>query len=869
MPKYTSQINTDQSPEKVNELFASFLSAKGYKITDKYGYEWRKGFYWFLFVRYRYTQGIIDIEVWNHCPYPGMGSFLMYFIGINELKALQKDLEQLLLQRSSPMEELTSRSPLLSPNPQPGNSPVAINPSTFSGPTSSEVQHSAVSVVHPSTPVKNSRIPGWVWGLIILGIMGCLVITGTLGVLGAIRFLSNSPQTKPAANVTTYKTTTPPTSSTAPKVVITVTKTAKEPSQELQSQPTTQPAAQLPGTSLPIMVGAISPQNIKQVSEKAHTDETPQNGPLFCHQVAWSLDNERIAIASNNIHIFDFRTGQEEVTITGLQWVNSIVTSPDGKSIATSSDSGGVQLWDPIANTELLDFAKQAISFQKLAISGDGKILAATNYSDGGFTLYDVGTGKRLLSVSDENGPYSIAFSPDGKTLAGGGAQLKLWNVQDGHEIRIIKGYGSGIKSVAFSPDGKVLATSSFEKTITLWDAASGNEIKTLSGHTDYVSNIDFSPDGRLLASLSADNTIRFWDMSSGKELNVLPYHSGIPQDIRFSPDGTMIAACGMGAPLRVWGLPNSKANQPTATWAPPTPTVRPANAPLINKSSQLDMRLGAKQLLWPRANQLLIGGYGIQVYDPTHNSKSTIGDEQWITGMAISADKNNLAISEYEAIKLYTLSGAGGKTLGKSGNNSKLAFSPDGKTLAVSINQAVKIFDVSSGNELSTIPIEASWMQDIAFSPDGKSLVIVSAVDVTLWDIASGSQSKSFSEHIMSPKTIVISPDGKTLAVGGSDGSNVGKIVLWDIDSGQWLRTLSGHKNTINTMAFSPDGRWLVSGSSDLTLRLWDISSGLCFNTLTGHTTPINAVAFSPDGKKLVSGGDDVIIFWEITPTE
>jgi WD40 repeat protein len=67
--------------------------------------------------------------------------------------------------------------------------------------------------------------------------------------------------------------------------------------------------------------------------------------------------------------------------------------------------------------------------------------------------------------------------------------------------------------SVAFSPDGKTLASGSFDKTIRLWDVAKGQPIGVpLTGHTDKVFSVAFSPDGRTLASGSADNTIRLWD---------------------------------------------------------------------------------------------------------------------------------------------------------------------------------------------------------------------------------------------------------------------------------------------------------------------------------------------------------------------
>jgi WD40 repeat protein len=270
--------------------------------------------------------------------------------------------------------------------------------------------------------------------------------------------------------------------------------------------------------------------------------------------------------------------------------------------------------------------------------------------------------------------------------------------------------------------------------------------------------------------------------------------------------------------------------------------------------------------LLWTQQNQVLLGGYGLLAYDPTHGSQTPIGEEHWITSMAVSPDGKTLAVSEYEAIKLFSLSGQGGMTLGKSGNNSVVAFSPDGKTLAVSVNQAVKLYDVATGIDLDTLPIQSVSTQDLAFSPDGKSLVIVdSSRGVIVWNLASKSEAKPFSEPAIYPETFAFSLDGRLLAVGGWNEGNAAKIVLWDLNSGQWLRTFTGHENTVNAVAFSPDGRWLVSGSADLTIRLWDVSNGNVLNKLTGHTTAVNAVAFSPDGKMLASGGDDGVIFWEI----
>ena len=73
------------------------------------------------------------------------------------------------------------------------------------------------------------------------------------------------------------------------------------------------------------------------------------------------------------------------------------------------------------------------------------------------------------------------------------------------------------IYSVAFSPDSKTLASSSRDGTIWLWNAVTGVPKGRLIGHTDHVKSVVFSPDGTMLASGSWDNTVRLWDAVAGE----------------------------------------------------------------------------------------------------------------------------------------------------------------------------------------------------------------------------------------------------------------------------------------------------------------------------------------------------------------
>ncbi len=116
---------------------------------------------------------------------------------------------------------------------------------------------------------------------------------------------------------------------------------------------------------------------------------------------------------------------------------------------------------------------------------------------------------------------WSVAYSPDGKTLASGGGgkvgEIKLWDLASGQARPIsFIGHTAEVSFVVFSPDGKTLASGSNDRTIRLWEAATGKAKRSFPA--DLVTSLAFSPDGQTLASGCYDWTVQLWDVATGRE---------------------------------------------------------------------------------------------------------------------------------------------------------------------------------------------------------------------------------------------------------------------------------------------------------------------------------------------------------------
>ena len=526
--------------------------------------------------------------------------------------------------------------------------------------------------------------------------------------------------------------------------------------------------------------------------------------------VAYSPDGTTLASGSyQEVHLWDVATGNLINTLEGHEsYVGSIAFSPDGNTLASGSYNW-VRLWD-VATGNLTNTLEGNGS--SVAFSPDGNTLASGSRNR--VRLWDVATGNLINTL--EGGGNSVAFSLGGTILASAGGwrnRIRLWDVATGSLINTLEEHTDRVLSVAFSPDGSTLASGSQDNTVRLWDVATGNLTNTLEEHTGRVESITFSPDGITLASGSSDGTVRLWDMATGSLINTLEGHTGGVSSVAFSPDGNTLAS-GSGYydeeipdDELVWGWDNTVRLWDVATGS------------LINT---LEHTSGVLSVAYSSDGTTLASGSQdnrVRLWDvATGNLINTL--QGGGNSVAFSPDGNTLASGSGDnTVRLWDA--ATGNLIkiltGHTDHVSSVVFSPDGTTLASGSYREIRLWDVATRSLINTLQ---GGGNSIAFSPDGNTLAVGRYGRVNLWDTATGDLINTLGDFSSYSLSVMFSPDGTTLASGSWDNT----VRLWDVATGNRINTLTGHIDWVRSVAFSPDGATLASGGNDGTVLLWNV---------------------------------------------
>jgi WD40 repeat protein/serine/threonine protein kinase len=236
--------------------------------------------------------------------------------------------------------------------------------------------------------------------------------------------------------------------------------------------------------------------------------------------------------------------------------VMAVAFSPDGKLAATGGNEGTARLWNTADGSPAWPPWPHGNVVAAIAFSPDGRLVAIGG-REGRVELREL-AGDRVVGTWDAHGReqwvWSLAFTPDSRTLLSGGFQsARLWSVPDGHLVGEPMPHGAGVRTALLSPDGQVVLTCSLDRTARLWSARDGSPLSPPLEHKGEVRGGAFRPDGQAVATAAADGTVRLWEVPSGRSLAPPLLHDSWVQSVAFSPDGkTLVAGCADGT-ARLW----------------------------------------------------------------------------------------------------------------------------------------------------------------------------------------------------------------------------------------------------------------------------------------------------------------------------
>ncbi|MFJ5971149.1 hypothetical protein [Streptomyces sp. NPDC093060] len=647
---------------------------------------------------------------------------------------------------------------------------------------------------------------------------------------------------------------------------------------------------------------------------------------------------DRMAISTgSDVVLWDTAHGRKLGNL-GQMRTGAVALSRDGRLVAAvragSTASGSLGLWDVTRpdRPRRIAVPEQRTNALSLAISPDGRTLALGRV-DGTIQLWDIAHRSAphpLRTLRGHTGDVdSLAFAPSGRLLASAGSDGKvgLWDMTDQKRTSasaVLPGLklgndtytltGRPLHRVAFSPDGRLLAGPGDGKEISvrLWQlrdrgqpASAGTaEDKWSTDCESTLASAAFSPDGKVLATACRDTTY-LWGVTAhphlrqAAQLRGIADRDGMAGPALFTPRGhRLLRATSRGVLL--WYVENT--DHPTAAASfGQAPSGFQTTAKFSGGSKRLLVIHGANGgALWD-----LTGAATLHKSLALLPGSGDIGAE----GAAFSPDGKILALSELSGnkhvVRLRDTRRSGAPVIATIKDIAygveDISFSADGHLLAVvdnndyhssrSLTPAVRMFDVTT---VSRPRQTASMKGDVfraTFAPKGRLLVANTADTLLSWTVDNPrhpvSQSTRWLTRGAGVSESAFRPDGKLLAV--TDSADTTR--LWAVEDG---RITNDHKHypvvmrTVGStggLAFSPDGRTLawgsagnldaISGEVNAHIELWDVSHPRtpfykgAFAYQAGGLGGFGSLSYSTQGKPLLVATGSTVDVWSTNPQD
>jgi WD40 repeat protein/serine/threonine protein kinase len=504
---------------------------------------------------------------------------------------------------------------------------------------------------------------------------------------------------------------------------------------------------------------------------------------------------------------------------------------------------------------KLLNVFNQGGMLFHAEFSADGEHLVTAS-SDHTARLWEIATGRQLLSLTHPAEVYDATISQDGSKIATSCQDkiVRVWNARSGALVRELP-HEDLVWRSCFSPDGQVVARAGNDHTASVWSIETGERTIPRLPHDQVIEQIAFSPDGRLLSTVSLGNSAYLWDVKTGEQ-RFKHAHNGNYAHVPFTPDGRNFLTCD-GSAVRLW-------NTETFAEASFSPVLHddginslgfgPDGRTFVSSSEDCTARV------WDSATGHLLStvrhATGINLVRASPDGRRIItGGENgvaqlWDTrsGQLLTTPLRHILYVKY------------------------LAFNPDGHRLLVnSCDQAARVWDTARIDSLRP-PIPDLEREQRFFTRDRQRMLMTAESNtVSIVDLRTGARLQSF-PHQQPVTYASFSGDDRMVITASSPdlvvSSMANDIFLWDVATGRRRNTLPMTQSfRLLYAAFSPDNSRVLTCGFDYLAQIWDTRSGQPIGDRMRHHGRVYWGAFSPDAKSVVTASwDKIARVWDAT---
>jgi WD40 repeat protein len=571
--------------------------------------------------------------------------------------------------------------------------------------------------------------------------------------------------------------------------------------------------------------------------------------------------------------------------------------SSDGKLVATASVDNYLRVYMTSSGRLLRRFSDPALQRYPggaIFVDGDRELLG---WGVGHVRVWSLATGKLLLSLSDPSfdAPLSdVVVNRQGTMIAtasgpGAEAAVMLWNARTGKRLHVLRQEGARFSNsavpqqVAFSPDGRLLAGGSEAGIATVWSTSTGGFVTQLNlGDAHRYPDVDtvaFSPDGSRLATEQSNFTggpgrTVLWNVSdwSASARDIV---AGV--EPAWSPGGSFISTTLPGGDVYVWSL--ASLSKPWAravgyqASASATPVFGPGSRGLPG-SLVIPSQNGHATVWNPYTGDVVeslagdSGAVAVAGFSPDASrilTWSTDGVARiWNNGVITGTPAPHtpaVAAEQHAAAAALDRDGSGLQTPTDL-LTPVAAYSTDDS----SSNNSLIVFSSRTGRRLAAVRI-GRGSPSAAFDRAGNMMLVTRSDDqansarvpAQLRRTDGGALVRMLPGHAFAG---ILSPDGKLAAI----VSPVGAISIWDVTSGRRLSVFRGDQTSASNhqsghvfVTFSPDGTLVLSSDSDGHSFVWKPSSGHVIASIRSQPVPATQMSVTESGA--ISADDRLVV--------